>query len=143
MSDLVEAMVEFANAHPALTDSTAFGGSWLWLGRAPGDTALPYGTITTYTATPTFDSGEAGSNRGSVEAGSLTLAVYSTSRANCGRLAKLVRDTLTDAPLAFSAGSLMHLRPGSFSVDLDPDPGPAGEDVWQAVTTFEFQVDAT
>lgn len=143
MSDVVDAVAAFANAHPALTDSTAFGGAWLWHGRAPDETPMPYGTLAGYTFTPSYDSGEAGSDVGSVEEASFTLAVYSGSRANCGRLMKLVRQTLSDAPLAFSGGVLMHLRPGAFSLDLDPDPGPDGSDVWQAVSTFDVRIDAT
>lgn len=143
MNDVVDAVVEFANTSPVLLDSTAFGAAWLWCGRAPEGTSMPYGTIQTYSVTPTWDSGENGSLVSGVEAGTFNVSVYSTSRANCGRLAKLVRDVLADAPLAFSGGSLMHIRPGAFSLDLDPDPGPSGEDVWQAVLAFDVRIDTT
>jgi hypothetical protein len=143
-TDHVDAASAFLNAHPILSDSTAFGSSgWLWLGRAPVDTPMPFGVIGDDGTSPTFDSGEAGTTRGVVENGSFTVAIFSTSRANCGTLTRLVRQVLTDAPLAFSAGSLMHMRPTNLSVDLDPDPGPAGEDVWQGIVSFDVMIDTT
>jgi hypothetical protein len=143
MNDVVDAVAAFVNAHPTLTDSTAFGGAWLWLGRAPDDTAMPYGTVTAYSVTPSHDSGEAGTSHGSIDTGTFQLSIFSTSRANCGRLASLVRSTLSDAPLSFAGGQLMHLRPGPFRIDLDPDPGPDGQDVWQAVVMFDVMIDTT
>lgn len=136
-ADLVEAVVAFANAHPALTDSTAFGTtSWLWLGLAPAETATPHATISGESSTPAYHSRDLGGEPGSVTEATFTLSVYSSTRANCRRLSELVRDTLTDAPLAFSGGDLLQLRPGATAIDLDPDPGPDGGDVWAASTVF-------
>lgn len=136
-ADLVEAVVAFANAHPTLTDSTAFGDtSWLWLGLAPQDQPLPHATLTAESSTPAYHSKDQGGGLGSVTEATFTLSVYSSTRANCRRLADLVRSTLTDAPLVFSGGELLQLRPGATSIDLDPDPGPDGGDVWAASTVF-------
>jgi hypothetical protein len=54
-----------------------------------------------------------------------------------------VKATITDAPLGFTGGTLLVLRPGSVAVNLDPDLGPSGEDVWAGVIQFEATVDST
>jgi hypothetical protein len=142
--DLIGAVVEYANAHPSLTDAAAFGSaSWLWLGLAPQTQELPYGTITADSATPAYYSPDDGGLAGSLDAITFILSVYSTSRTNCRRLTDLVKATITDAPLAFTGGTLLVLRPGSVAVNLDPDLGPSGEDVWAGVIQFEATVDST
>jgi hypothetical protein len=127
--DLIGAVVDLANAHPSLTGATAFGSSsWLWLGLAPQTQELPYGTITAHSATPAYSSPDDDGMAGSLDAVTFILSVYSTSRENCRR---------------FTGGTLLVLRPGSVAVNLDPDLGPSGEDVWAGVIQFEATVDTT
>jgi hypothetical protein len=142
--DLIGAVVEYANAHPSLTDATAFGSaSWLWLGLAPQTQEMPHGTITSESTDPNYYSPDEGGAAGSLADVTFALSIYSTSRTNCRRLTDLVKATITDAPLGFTGGTLLVLRPGSVAIDLDPDLGPSGEDVWAGVIQFEATVDST
>jgi hypothetical protein len=139
--DLIGAVVEFANSHPNLTDASAFGSTlWLWLGLAPQTQELPYGTITGSSVDPSYYSPDDGGLVGSMDGTTFNLNIYSTTRANCLRLVTLAQSTLWEAPLNFAGGTQLSLRPGPVTINLDPDLGPSGEDVWAGVIQFQATV---
>lgn len=75
-----------------------------------------------------------------VTSGTVSIAIYSTSKTEANSLARSLASTLKDAPLEFTDGTLMYFRARTiYQGTLDPDPGPGGVDIYQSVVLFDYQ----
>lgn len=103
--------------------------------RAPRDTALPFAVYSAGGASVDYMSGSP-----SLQSGSFALAIYSTDIVQARSLARAVRASLRDAQLMFAEGNMHYIRADSiYEGVLDPDPGPAGVNVWQCVVNVNYQ----
>lgn len=112
----------------------AFPGG-LWLDRAPDGTAYPFATFSVASDVDDFDTSDTHQREVQVQ-----FAAYHTGK-ETARLARLaMRSAMLPAqadwvPLSWADGQEIGRFPAGQSLNLDPDRGPGGVDVWQA--TFD------
>jgi hypothetical protein len=135
MADLAESVATALNGSGSLV--TAFGkAGWIWLDLAPAGTTLPYAVL------HDTDMGiEYESNGGTLARSGFQISVFATTRGSARSLAGQIRTAITDTEPTLDDGECIHLRPTSFGVSMEDEPGPAGVDVWHAVTIFDAIID--
>jgi hypothetical protein len=141
--DLYEALSDLLSADGTLVG--LFGrDDWFWLDTGPVDDSLPYAVL----GDPDGDiSGEAGNPANETDIGSFRIQVYATTRSSARSLCRSVADAIEAADAAgsitFDEGALLYLRRSGSGIDqLDPDPGPSGQDVWSHTIQFRAIVEA-
>lgn len=126
------------------TDSTLLGlfsrNDWLWVNEAPRDEAMPYAVITWDQSDLSYESPADDDLVPTIEEVQLRISVFSESRSSSRSLGRAIQESLIDANLTFEEGYLMVIRPAGATDTLDPDRGPAGNDVWQRVVQFTASV---
>ena len=130
--DLLDAASAWLAADAGLA-ALAPGG--VWDDEAPIGTPLPYLVISEPSADSNNESGVA-----SIEPVGLQLAIYAEGKAPARAVRRYAAAVVNDAPLVFSAGTLLHLRVANRTSAKDPDRGPGGGDVWQEVLMLEAVV---
>lgn len=130
--DLFEAVVAFLMADAGLA-ALAPGG--IAGDEASLGTVMPYLVI----SEPEGDYGNE-SNGASVEPVRLQVSVFAIGKAQARVVRRYLKTLLQDAPLTFTAGTLLHLRAADRTGMKDPDRGPAGRDIWQEIQFFQAVV---
>lgn len=131
-ADLLEAAIAYLGASPAVAAALPGG---VWGDEAPAGAALPFAVL----SEPEGDSDNE-SLGASIETATLQLSVFAADKAAARAIRRTLAALLSDAPLTFAAGALLHLRADGRTGMKDPDRGPGGRDVWQEVQLFEAVV---
>ena len=73
--------------------------------------------------------------------GEVQISIFATSKSTANAIARTVRKSLNDAPLRFDDGELLMFSSVGKHTLKDPERGPQGTDVWQAVCRFKSLVE--
>lgn len=130
--DLLEAIEAWLNADAGLA-ALAAGGAWA--DEAPLFTPLPYVIIT-----EPDGNWDNESNSASVEPVRVQVSVFAISKAQARSIRRYLKTLVQDAPLTFTAGTLLYLRAADRAGLKDPDRGPDGHDIWQEIQFFDALV---
>jgi hypothetical protein len=140
--DLIASLASTLNTAPTL--AAAFGSTgWLWLGRAPAGVAMPYAVLFDTSNEVEYESSGPGGYTPVVERVTGQASIFADDRAEARALSDLFRYELNRATAPITTGDLMHLWVTGHNVELDPDPGPDGSDVWQAVIRFDASINTS
>lgn len=130
--DLVDAVV--ARVRARLIDVDAPSLTWFGPGEAPDRQPLPYATI----SEPDEDDTYWNTQGDGLADGHLEISVFAGDKKSARWTGHLIKEALNDAPLLFSAGTLVYLRQSGRTAGLDPDPAPGGGDCWSEIRQFHF-----
>jgi len=113
---------------------TTFPGG-LWLDRAPNGTAFPFATYSVASDVDEFDTSDTHQRQYQVQ-----FSAYDTGKESARLARKAIRAVMLPAladwaPLSWTGGVEIGRFPAGQTLNLDPDRGPGGVDVWQA--TFD------
>lgn len=107
----------------------------LWLDRAPNGAAFPFATYSVASDVDEFDTSDTHQRQYTVQ-----FAAYHTGKESARLVRRSLRAVMLPAtadwaPLVWSGGVEIGRFPAGQTLNLDPDRGPGGVDVWQA--TFD------
>ncbi len=130
-ADLLEAIYL---AFVAVGLGSTFPGG-LWLDRAPNGTEFPFATYSVASDVDEFDTSDTHQRQYQIQ-----FSAYHTGKESARLARKALRAAMLPAaadwvPLEWTGGLEIGRFPGGQTLNLDPDRGPGGVDVWQA--TFD------
>lgn len=135
---LLEAVV--ATLKDAMVTPGDLNGVWYRL--APPGTATPFSVISVATATEDWASIDSNEQRPTYDTYTIDVSTYHTGSKLASTLGRMVRDTLTDAALAFDEGTLLQIAQTSFLMpEQDPDRSPTGSPLWRDWRSFTAVVE--
>jgi len=128
---LLESIAAFWLASPALRAATSDGR--LWLDEAPESIDLPYAVIELVQDLP-----ETWTTANIFNRALVSISLYAaTAAAAASAMRSVIVPAFTLAPLTVGGEPVMHILPESSGVEISPEFGPRGQDVWAASQRFE------
>jgi len=105
---------------------------------------LPYLVIVDVSDVPSYESLDSDSSIPITQRAQVQVSVFANGKTESKTLAKLVRNSLNDAPLVFDEGVLLYLRLDSDRGIPEPRPGPGSQvTVYHRALTFSAIVEST
>lgn len=127
---VLEALQAWWAATPGVRATTSDGK--LWHRTAPEGTPTPYAT-----AFLVAEPADAQTTGYRLWRSAVQVNLHAATDAAARSMGRAVRGLLDRAPLAIGGVRALHVLADSSAVEMADDPGPAGEDVWIDMETFE------
>jgi hypothetical protein len=146
--DLPAAMIGHLRNTPRVVrdfaeDTTAAATTKFHADAARDGVSLPWAAYEERTADVQYMTRVNGQPAATIETGTVTWTVVAEGKATCRELARLLSQTLNDAPLVFQSGTLMHLRShGPQSVPVG-GLAPNSSNAYAFAVTFDTMVQGT
>lgn len=140
-ADLLEAIIAHCDADATIAAALPGG---VFTDVAPLGAALPLAVVTDLGETDDWQSPTADGTVPYDDMGTIQISVFAPAKDTARAGMRVIEASLNDAPLTFTAGTLLYLRRrGRPHTTRDPDLGPDGEDVWMQTLMFESVVSRT
>lgn len=138
-TDLLTAFHDWFEGVPTLT--AAFPGG-CWIGRAPADLTMPCCVVSQIAGVAVPDTASSRVRRVEVQCAAFAAGRLAASNAGAALWNAFAPTPEAGSRLTYDGGREIGRVPLGEGLELDPDPGPAGEPIWQKWFSFLLFVES-